>query len=253
MNEKCPRPDMGRPTAERGRRAAFGLIAGGLAASALILPSCAKTGGGEKGESREGEVTANEDLMREHGVLRRILIVYRETAPKLAADAAAIDAAALAKAAAIFRTFGERYHEQLLEEQHIFPIVRKAGGEGGALVDVLLTQHTRGRAITDYILDRTKAGRIADGDGAHLASAMTTFARMYEAHAAREDTVIFPEFKATIGPESYHELGEQFEEIEHREFGGDGFDMALDTVSGIERSLGLGDLATFTAPAPPTT
>src|SRR3546814_18092495 len=81
---------------------------------------------------RSGEVTANEDLMREHGVLRRILIVYRETAPKLVANSAGVDAAALANAATIFRTFGERYHEQLLEEQHIFPIVRKDGGEGGA-------------------------------------------------------------------------------------------------------------------------
>src|SRR3546814_17103022 len=80
----------------------------------------------------EGEVTANEDLMREHGVLRRILIVYRETAPKLVANSAGVDAAALANAATIFRTFGERYHEKLLEEQHIFPIVRKAGGERSA-------------------------------------------------------------------------------------------------------------------------
>src|SRR3546814_11185546 len=99
--------------------------------------------------------------MREHGVLRRILIVYRETAPKLVANSAGVDAAALANAATIFRTFGERYHEQLLEEQHIFPIVRKAGGEGGALVDTLLAQHARGRAITHYILDTTKHGNIA--------------------------------------------------------------------------------------------
>src|SRR3546814_4228551 len=118
--------------------------------------------------------------MREHGVLRRILIVYRETAPKLVANSAGVDAAALANAATIFRTFGERYHEQLLEEQHIFPIVRKAGGEGGALVDTLLAQHARGRAITDYILDRTKNGSIASGDGERLAGAMTAFARMYE-------------------------------------------------------------------------
>ncbi|HEU4961545.1 MAG TPA: hemerythrin domain-containing protein [Sphingomonas sp.] len=250
VEETCFRSRIRRSFAEHDRRAALGLVAGGLAASALILPGCAKGDSGEKSEEGEGEVTANEDLMREHGVLRRILIVYRETAPKLA-DPSGVDATALAGAAAIFRTFGERYHEQLLEEQHIFPIVRKAGGAGGGLVDTLLAQHARGRAITDYILDRTKSGRIADGDGARLANAMTTFARMYEAHTAREDTVIFPEFKKTIGPKTYHELGEQFEEIERREFGGDGFDMALEKVSGIEQTLGLSDLAAFTAPAPP--
>src|SRR3546814_1080088 len=92
--------------------------------------------------------------MREDGWVRRLWVVLREKAPEGAANSAGVDAAALANAATIFRTFGERYHEQLLEEQHIFPIVRKAGGEGGALVDTLLAQHARGRAITDYILDR---------------------------------------------------------------------------------------------------
>src|SRR3546814_2726925 len=129
--------------------------------------------------------------MREDGWVRRLWVVLREKAPEGAANSAGVGADALANAATLFRPYGERYHEQLLEEQHIFPIVRKAGGEGGALVDTLLAQHARGRAITDYILDHTKNGSIASGDGERLAGAMTAFARMYEAHTAREDTVVF--------------------------------------------------------------
>jgi hemerythrin-like domain-containing protein len=234
------------------RRAALAIAGFGLAASVLVLPGCARGGDGEKGERREeeeGEVTANEDLMREHGVLRRILILYREVAPKLAAGAA-IDAAALAGAASLFRTFGEAYHEQQLEEQHIFPIVRKAGGEAAGLVDTLLAQHARGREINDFIIGKTKAGRIATGDGAALARAMTAFSRMYEAHAAREDTVLFPAFRQAVGERNYRELGDRFEEIERKTFGGDGFDMAIDKVAGLERALGLADLAGFTAPKP---
>jgi hypothetical protein len=60
---------------------------------------------------------------------------------------------------------------------------------------------------------------------------MTAFSRMYEAHTARQDTIIFPAFKKSIGQKAYEELGEQFKDIEKREFGGDGFDMALDTVA----------------------
>jgi hemerythrin-like domain-containing protein len=237
---------------EHDRRGALGLIAGiGLAASALALPSCSTAARKPKPqEAGEGEVTANEDLMREHGVLRRILIVYREISPQLIQGSAKVDVSAIGDAATIFRNFGERYHEQLLEEQHIFPIVRKARGESGALVDTLLAQHARGRAITAFILDRTKGGSIATGDGPRLARAMTTFARMYEAHTAREDTIVFPALKKAIGHKTYDELGERFEEIEKREFGGDGFDMALDKVQGIERRLGLADLAAFTAPMP---
>lgn len=233
------------------RRTALISLAG-LAAAGAALTGCAR--GSEEKESREGEggdgeVTANEDLMREHGLLRRILIIYRETAPKLMANAARIDAAALAAATQLFQKFGERYHEQLLEEQQIFPRVRKSGGELGGLVDTLLAQHARGREITAYIVDRTKGGRVGSGDAEMLARTLTAFARMYEPHAAREDTLIFPAFKKAVGAKGYQELGDQFEDIERREFGGDGFDMALDQVADLERRLGTADLAAFTAPA----
>lgn len=235
----------------RDRRDAFGLIAGAGLASVALLSGCAKGAADRDGDKESGgeDVTANEDLMREHGVLRRILVAYREIAPKLAAGGAGVDAASLFQAADLFRTFGERYHEQLLEEQHIFPIVRKAGGKGAPIVDTLLAQHARGREITAYVLDRTKVGRIATGDGESLSRALLAFTRMYEAHAAREDTIIFPAFKASIGEKAYEQLGDQFEDIEKREFGGDGFDMALAKVEKIERALGVADLAAFTAPA----
>lgn len=229
------------------RRRALAAVAGFGVASGLLLTGCSAKPAERKGED-EDKVTANEDLMREHGVLRRILVVFRESAPLVVAAPATFDAGALSSATALFRKFGERYHEQLLEEQHIFPIIRKAGD--GALVDTLVAQHARGRDITGYILDRTRAGKIATGDGAALSKALTAFARMYEAHAAREDTVIFPAFKKAVGAKGYDELGEQFEEIERKEFGGDGFDMALDQVTAIEGRLGLADLARFTAPPP---
>jgi len=199
----------------------------------------------------DAEVTANEDLMREHGVLRRILILYREVAARLSGAADEVDAGAINDATRLFQDFGERYHEQLLEEQHIFPILRKAGADGAHLVDILLSQHQRGRAITSFVLDRTKAGKIAAADAPKLHDALLSFARMYEAHAAREDTMIFPAFKATVGPKAYRELGEQFEDIEHKQFGGDGFEIALAKLSSIESRLGLDNLALFTAPAPP--
>ena len=218
---------------------------GVAATTGLLLAGCGK----EEGESGE-EVTANEDLMREHGVLRRILVLYREIAPRIAADPGHVDAAALGRAAALFRRFGEHYHEQLLEEQHIFPRVRTAGPDRARLVDTLVAQHARGRQITDYVTDRTRTGAIGSGDAAPLSQALLAFARMYEAHAAREDTIIFPAFKAALGAHAYDEIGDRFEEIERREFGGDGFDMALAEVVRIETALGLPDLAAFTAPPP---
>lgn len=236
---------------DQDRRSALLSLAGAaVAGPAIALPGCKKRHSEDQEKpGGQGEVTADEDLMREHGVLRRILIIYREVSPRLVANAAAVNAAALGDAARLFQAFGERYHERLLEEQHIFPIVRKAGGEAAGLVDTLLAQHARGREVTAYILDRTKTGRLGSADAEPMAKALTAFSRMYEPHTAREDTMIFPAFKNAVGPKGYEELGDQFEEIERREFGGDGFDMAVDKVADLERRLGTADLASFTAPS----
>lgn len=245
---------------ELNRRGALSLATVGLVASAggLLIATSACSQESKNSENDEAgkeggemEVPANEDLMREHGVLRRILILYRETAPRIQTNAAKVDAGAIATAATLFHNFGEQYHEKMLEEQYIFPAVRKAGGDAAALTDTLLAQHARGREITAYILDQTKGGRIGTAQAAPLATAMLGFVRMYESHTAREDTIIFPSFKNALSESQYNELGEKFEEIEHQQFGGDGFDMAVDKVAQAEQALGIADLSQFTAPAPP--
>src|SRR5438046_2533271 len=48
----------------------------------------------KEGEAGE-DVSAAEDLMREHGVLRRTLIVYSELSNRLRANSGAVDPAAL--------------------------------------------------------------------------------------------------------------------------------------------------------------
>jgi hemerythrin-like domain-containing protein len=222
------------------RRAALAAL-GGM----TLLAACGKPEDGD-----EKEVGAAEDLMREHGVLRRLLVVYREAAGLISSGVGGLDIAALAAASDLFRTFGEDYHERQLEEQRIFPRVRKAGGEAGRIVDVLQGQHERGRQINQYIKQACISGALATGAAEPLARALTGFTRMYEAHAAWEDTVVFPAWKQSLSSHELHEAGEEFEEIEKRQFKGDGFDMAVDQTARIEQRLGLHDLARFTA-APP--
>jgi hemerythrin-like domain-containing protein len=204
----------------------------------------------EKKDSKDPEVTATEDMMREHGVIRRVLVVYREGASRLRTKPAALPSDALQRAAKLMRTFGEDYHEKQLEEAHVFPAVKKAAGSPATTeIDTLITQHQRGREITDYILAVTQKA-IGAATAEQLARTLEAFARMYEAHAAREDTLVFPAWKKMLSPKQLDEMGELFESIEHKTFGKDGFDDAVDQVSAIEKSLGL-DLATLTAPPPP--
>jgi hemerythrin-like domain-containing protein len=86
-------------------------------------------------EDSEKEVSAVEDLMREHGVIRRAILVYREAAVKLRAKPSDVDPDILRRTALLFRNFGEDYHEKKLEETHIFPTIKKAGGPAVAYVD----------------------------------------------------------------------------------------------------------------------
>jgi hemerythrin-like domain-containing protein len=200
-----------------------------------------------KKESAEEEVGAVEDLMREHGILRRSLLVYTFAATKLRANASAISPGGLQKTAKLFRTFGEDYHERQLEEAHIFPAVKKAGGRGAGFVDTLISQHQRGREITEYIVKVSSGQKL----NSNLAAALESFVLMYRHHAATEDTIVFPAWKKTLSKQQLDEMGEKFEEIEHHQFGKDGFDDAERQISDIEKELGLDDLAKFTAPLPP--
>ena len=213
--------------------------------SLLALPLSAKAG------EKEPEVTATEDLMREHGVIRRALLVYFETVPKLRQNPSSADPAALRQTAQLFRTFGEDYHERMLEEQHIFPIVRKQGGELQRYADILTAQHNRGREITDYVLAVTNGAKIGATHAEPLAKVLESFVLMYENHAAREDTIIFPAWKKNFSDKQLDEIGDQFEAIEQKMFGKDGFEDAEKKISDIEGRLGLADLQQFTPPPPP--
>ena len=90
-----------------------------------------------------GEVTASEDLMREHGILRRALLVYSASALRLRGNPASIAPEALQKTAKLFKAFGEEYHEKKLEEAFIFPAVKQGGGEAATYPDILVAQHNR--------------------------------------------------------------------------------------------------------------
>ena len=103
--------------------------------AAALLTNCGKAGTsglGEMGRKEHedkgaGEVTATEDLMREHGVLRRALLVYHETVLRARSGSDALHTEPLQRAAKLFRDFGEEYHEKKLEEAYILPAFFTAG------------------------------------------------------------------------------------------------------------------------------
>lgn len=218
------------------------------AASGLLLAGCATTGAANAGrpptakpDSDEAEVTPGEDLMQEHGVIERVLLIYDEAARRIEHDEQ-LDLVTITGAAQIVRRFVEDYHEKQ-EEQFVFPRLQQAARER-ELIAVLLRQHQRGRELTQEILRKTSSAA-----GPALAQLLRNFARMYRPHAAREDTVLFPAFREVVGDKAYRELGERFEQNEHAQFGEHGFEATVAEVARLETALGIGDLDKLTAPA----
>ncbi len=198
----------------------------------------------ETGKSDE-KISPAEDLMREHGVLNRILLIYDEHLRRLA-EKRPFDGSILSSAADIVRHFVEEYHEKL-EEDFLFPRFRKAG-KHVKLVDTLQAQHKAGRDLTAKIreLGATATLKYVSSDSDKLADALRAFLRMYRPHEAREDTVLFPAFRSIVSAHEYDSLGEDFEKKEDQLFGDEGFFKVVDQVAQLEKRLGIYELTQFT-------
>jgi len=223
-----------------------GLLLAGLPGAALAAELSAEQAEKEKDKTKaEEEISPAEDLMREHGLFDRILLIYEESARRLN-NKREPDLGTLAGAAKIVRAFIEDYHSKL-EEDQVFPRFEKAG-KLVELVKLLREQHQRGRLLTDQILQSAVADKISDEENSQkLVKSMRQFIRMYRPHVAREDTVVFPALHAITTPEEFDAMGEEFEDREHKLFGENGFENVVEQVAGIEKSLGIYELSNFTA------
>ena len=239
---------IGRVSRPSRRRwlATAGLATAGLAGLAAVLPAT-DLAAQRKDTSAEDDVAPPEDLMREHGVLNRILLIYEEAIRRIDARHD-LPPAAVHDAAQIVRTFIEEYHEKL-EEDYLFPRFEKARRLTD-LTAVLRAQHQAGRRVTERVTQLATLQTVKDPASAGtLATLLRQFVRMYRPHEAREDTVLFPAIRDVVSKHEFAALGEEFEKKEHQLFGDKGFEGMVERVAGIEKTLGLYDLAQFTPPA----
>jgi hemerythrin-like domain-containing protein len=206
-------------------------------AGATLLPGC------KDEDDDEQKVSPPEDLMQEHGLLNRVLLIY-DTCKAHLINKETFPIEALSNAAGVIRTFVENYHEKQ-EENYLFPRFQKAN-QLTDLVQVLLKQHNAGRALTDQVMQLSNSSARTDTETQKLVQVLTSFNSMYRPHEAREDTVLFPAFRKLVSKHEYDSLGEEFENNEHKLFGKDGFETMVGKVADIEKSLDIYDLAQFT-------
>jgi hemerythrin-like domain-containing protein len=197
----------------------------------------------EHDHDEEEDISATEDLMREHGLVLRVLVVYDEGIRRLAAGESPGEP--IAEAARLIRSFVEDYHEKL-EEEYLFPRFRKAD-RLTELVETLKKQHDAGRRVTDTVLRLSTAEALKeDAHRRELSAALQGFGRMYIPHMGREDTVLFPALRSVVSEQEFERLGDVFENREQELFGEHGFERQVERMAEIEKSAGVNDLAKFT-------
>ena len=142
------------------RRQAIQIAA--IVGGGLIISGCATAADHAQNKKQpEEDVSPAEDLMREHGVLKRILLVYAEAIRRIDANEDS-PPEPVVDAAQIIRSFVEDYHEKL-EENFLFPRFRKHNTLVD-LVDVLTQQHQAGRRVTDITLRYANIAGLRDAD-----------------------------------------------------------------------------------------
>ncbi len=218
-------------------RRAF-LIKSGILIAATSLWGAACLRGPEK-----EKIPPTEELMREHGLLRRIMLVYDETARRLR-QGEAFPVLVLTEANDIIRRFIQDYHEA--NEQ--FQLFNRFGNAGKLteLVAILYQQHLAGRKLLDKIKILSTEDNLKNpADRLKVAEFLTTFNLTYRHHAACEDTILFPAVRSIISPQDFIAVGETFQREEEKLFGSNGYEKMVGQVAGLEKILGIHDLQQF--------
>jgi hemerythrin-like domain-containing protein len=214
----------------------------GLIGGSFVLASLPQPPGGSGEESPL--VSPMEILSRGHAIMERLMIAMESIVARLIDDPGT-DVFPLNHAAVAIKEFGAAHH-MADEERYLFPKLREAGVME-RLIGTLEVQHDRARSITDRLITLTCTGHIDDiGQRNEIAELCMGFIVMYRAHAAREETVLFPAFYEVATENYVDNIGMRMRDEERTLMGDPGLRKLMDNLHRIEAKAGTAELARFT-------
>lgn len=187
------------------------------------------------------KISATEELCVEHAMLDRIMLAMDRTL-KMAGTGGKADLSPISKACTMLNQVVDQHHMKL-EEDEIYPKFRK--GELSSFVGELERQHDEARKLVARMEELSKGGK-KKADLEELRSTFMDFHDMMMAHAAWEQTVLFPVMEGKMSDKELDDLKETQEAHEKELLGEDATEKVYNMLADLESSAGIAGLRDFT-------
>jgi hemerythrin-like domain-containing protein len=185
------------------------------------------------------KMSPTEDLCIEHAQLTRIMLAIDHTL-KAAGKSPKSSLRPVNQACEMIRQLVDEHHMKI-EEDYIYPKFRDTELEN--FVNALKDQHVEARKMVARMTNLTKGGR---PDMDELRSTFRDFKDMITAHAAYEESCLFPAVEGTWSDDQLDALREKQEEDEKRLLGEDATQKVFNRLTELESSCGIESVRDFT-------
>lgn len=194
-------------------------------------------------KDEEFHIPLTEDLMRGHGILNRILLIFEEIIKRIT-HYHDFPIAALQESVHIIQSFIQNHHERF-EEDYIFPLFEKHK-QHLELIATFKEQHMKGRHISTQLEKLAEEKELSHVSKSMLKHLLQECITMYRHHEVHEDTEIFPALRLLMTEKEFEKLGELFKTIEEQLFDKHGFTQISKKLQSIEKELNIYELKQFT-------
>jgi hemerythrin-like domain-containing protein len=189
------------------------------------------------------KLSPTEELDVEHGQLTRILLamdnVLRSEGSIPKANLGPINQACMLIKQAVVE------HHMKIEEEDIYP--RFEGTDLADFASALKSQHIEGRKLLARMDSLSKTGAVRDrSEMDELKRVFNDFKDMMTAHAAWEETVLFPVMEGTWSEDDLNDLRETQEKDEKKLLGKDAVEKLNSMLMSVEAACGVNDVRDFT-------
>jgi hemerythrin-like domain-containing protein len=193
---------------------------------------------------RSMSVSAPEALSREHAMLTRLMLAIDNVVDSAQEDKNT-DLGPINSAANAIRQVVADHH-MTFEEENVYPRMEQIDYLS-SMTETLEGQHDDARAVNKMVLDLTRGGKIKGKSELDELTLLTkSFKDMITAHAAWEETVIFPAMYDLLSERDMDDINKKFMEAERRLLGNKGPVELYRTIDDIEEAAGTHDLSMFT-------